>query len=226
MRRRTTQAEYFDAPDRSVEDVAEGYRLLGRINRIFRFADPFQKLIPSRFGPENCQRLSLLDLGAGDGSLGRELSEWAAARGWDWKITCLDLSPVALSLNPNPRHVVGSVLNLPFRDQSFDVVIATQMTHHLTSNADVVRHFEEAWRVSRRGVLIYDLHRNPLLYSVVAVLLTTLRMPAHFRSDGLLSVRRGWRVNEWRDLAAAAKIPQAEVWLEHGARITLLAQRR
>ncbi|HSH93016.1 MAG TPA: methyltransferase domain-containing protein [Roseimicrobium sp.] len=211
--------------DRGREEIAEGYRLLGRVNKLFRFADPFEKLIPQYLGEEKCRNLTLLDLGAGDGSLARELTQWAAKRGWKWEVTCLDLNPDALQLNPSPRHVVGSALDLPFRDRTFDVVIASQMTHHLPGDDAVARHFREAWRVSREAVVIYDLHRNILLYTVIAIVLTAMRMPAHFKSDGLISVKRGWRVPEWTGLALQAGIPNPTVWLEHGARITLLARK-
>lgn len=62
------------------------------------------------------------------------------------------------------------------------------------------------------------------MYVLIWVFLHTLGFPAHFRSDGLLSVRRGWRVAEWEALAARAGIHGARVWQEHGARILLQAQ--
>ncbi len=225
MSHRTTQAEYFDAPDRSFAEVSEGYRLLARVNRVFRFAEPFQRLIPQMLGTERCRSLTLLDLGAGDGSLGFELTGWAARQGWRWHVTSLDLNPLALRLNRVPTNVAGSALSLPFRDRSFDVVIASQMTHHLGSNTQVARHFSEAHRVSRHGVLVYDLHRSWIMYVVIWLYLHVFGFPAHFRSDGLLSVRRGWRVSEWLALADQAGLSGVRVWQEHGARILLQARK-
>ena len=225
LSRRATQAEYFDAPDRSVAEVSEGYRLLGRVNRVFRFAEPFQRWIPQLLGESKCRELTLLDLGAGDGSLGTELTAWASSRGWNWRVTNLDLNPLALRINPSARNVTGSALDLPFQESSINVVIASQMTHHLGTDADVVRHFREAWRVSRNGVLVYDLHRSRLMYLAIWLFLHTWGFPAHFRSDGLLSVRRGWRVAEWQALAEQAGLPDALVWREHRARILLRARK-
>jgi hypothetical protein len=73
--------------------------------------------------------------------------------------------------------------------------------------------------------LIYDLHRNAALYCAIGAVLLAMRVPAHFRADGLLSVRRGWRVGEWRRLAHEAGLDGARVWLDRGARITLLARK-
>ncbi len=224
LSRRVTQAEYFDSPDRAQAEVAEFYEALARVNRLFVFGEPFQRLLPKCLGPDACRNLSLLDLGAGDGSLGALLTDWAAAgRGWQWRFTNLDLSLPALRLGKPGRRVAGSALALPFRDASIDVVIASQMTHHLANDEEIVRHLREAWRVARRVVLLADLHRGPLLYGVLWLLVHVRRYPKHFCHDALLSVRRGFRVGELRRLAAAAGLGNARVWLYYGGRVLLQA---
>src|SRR2546428_343970 len=164
---RVTQAEYFDSADRSFAEVADGYLQLARANRVFLFSHPFEYLLPRLLGKERCRFLSLLDLGAGDGSLGIKLTRWARRQGWDWRITNLDLNAHALHLNAHNRNVRGDVLSLPFRDNSFDAVIASQMTHHLSGGPEVVRHFREAWRVTGQALVLSDLHRNAGLYGLV-----------------------------------------------------------
>jgi hypothetical protein len=72
-------------------------------------------------------------------------------------------------------------------------------------------------------MLICDLQRSPLLYVGLWALLALLRAPAEFKFDGLVSVRRGWRAEEWRRIAAAAGLPAARVWEEHGTRILVSA---
>jgi 2-polyprenyl-3-methyl-5-hydroxy-6-metoxy-1,4-benzoquinol methylase len=225
FKHRALQAEYFDSFDRPAAEVADGYAMLGRVNRFFSFASPFQTFLPKALGEKRCRSLSLLDLGAGDGSLGVELTSWAAARGWDWRVTNLDPNIQAMRVNPQAKWVAASALELPFRDRAFDVVIASQMTHHLMSDDEACRHFHEAWRVTGQMLFLNDLHRNFVLYGILWVLLRLYGFPEHFRSDGLLSVQRSWRVHEWRALAARAEIPDARVWLYGGARLMLLANR-
>jgi 2-polyprenyl-3-methyl-5-hydroxy-6-metoxy-1,4-benzoquinol methylase len=223
LARRSTQAEYFDG-DRSAAELAAFFRALGRINRLFVFAEPFQRSLPSLLDGA-CRSASILDLGAGDGSLGRVLSNWAEQRGWQWSVTNLDLSVDALRLNPAGRNIAGSVLALPFRASSFDAVIASQMTHHL-SDAETLQHLAEAWRVARHVVVLSDLHRNAALYATLWVVFRLLRFPAIISSDGLLSVERGWRVPELHTLATAAGIVEAQVSLYFGARVLLRAGKR
>ena len=221
--RRATQAEYFDSPERTHAELVEGYASLARVNRWFWFSEPFQRLMPKFIGRDTCETLSILDLGAGDGMLGRVLSDWAKRkRNWDWQFTNLDVNADALALNPTGRNVVGSALNLPFPDASFDVVIASQMTHHF-SDEEVVPHLREAWRVARRAIYFTDLHRNPFLYALLKLMFFIRRFPRHFQEDGLLSVKRGFRVRELKMLAERAQIPNAKVSLYYGTRIIIRA---
>lgn len=218
---RSVQAEYFDAPERSPAEIRSHYEWLNRMNRLTRFEWPFQIWLPRLLGELACRRLTLLDVGGADGELGRTLGAWATTRGWDWQFTDLDLSPHAVALNPNPRKLLGSATALPFPDGSFDVVIASTMTHHLPDEPAVVAHFREAARVARRAVLICDMQRNAAFLALLWLVLVARRVPKEFREDGILSVKRGWRADEWRRLADAAGLPDARVWAEHGARVLL-----
>jgi 2-polyprenyl-3-methyl-5-hydroxy-6-metoxy-1,4-benzoquinol methylase len=225
LSRRATQAEYFDSRDVPQSEIVEFYSSLARCNRLFAFADPFQRLMPRFLGADRCQSLSLLDLGAGDGSLGSQLTQWASRRGWEWRFTNLDLCLPALRLGKGGRKVAASVLALPFAEESFDVVIASQVTHHLTGDTEVVQHLREAWRAARHGIFFSDLHRGPILYGMLWLLFRLRRNPTRFHDDGLLSVKRGFRVGELRRLAEAAGLSGGRVRLHYGARVILEARK-
>ncbi len=224
LRQRATQAEYCDQPDLPPAEVADHYRHLARFNRLMLVADPFQRLLVRWLGREQVQQLSLLDLGAGDGWVGRRIEVWARRHGWDWRVTHLDHNFGALQLSDQRGKVAGSVCALPFQDNSFDVVIASQMAHHLSED-ETVRHFREAWRVTRDALFLTDAHRNSGALCVMWALLRALRVTPHFLSDGLLSVRRGWRVGEWTRLAGQAGISSPQVWLYYGSRVMLQARK-
>ncbi len=224
LRERSTQAESLDSHERPPADIAASYRQLARANRLFFFSHPFVVHLPRLLGREHCRSLTLLDVGAGDGLLGRRLEAWAQRRGWRWEVTNLDANPHALALNPGGRNVPGSALALPFPDAHFDVVIASQMTHHL-ADAEVAAHFREAWRVARRAVLLSDVHRNAFLYALVWFWLRVPGFSREMRQDGVISVRRGFRLGEWRRLAEQSGIPGAHVWLYAGTRIMLAARK-
>jgi len=223
LSRRTTQEEYFDA-ERPPQEVAQFFQSLGRVNRFFDFAQPFRDLVPKLVNESDRQSLQVLDIGAGDGSLGRAVQQWAAQRGWTWHVVNLDTSLSALSLNPNAVNVAGSAVRLPFANASFDAVIASQMDHHL-SDSQVKLLLEEAWRVTRQALLVCDLHRNLGLYLLLRILMCFQTHPSSFKADALLSVKRAWRVKDLQQLAAQAGIHSACVKLYFGARVILQARK-
>lgn len=75
--------------------------------------------------------------------------------------------------------------------------------------------------MTRDALVLSDLHRNACLYGLVWFWVHALGFSANLRGDGLLSVRRGFRVPEWRRLAQQAGILHGHAWLYLGARIML-----
>lgn len=220
--RRSNQAEYFDLPGRPEAEILKEFHDLDRLNRYFLFSRPFEDVLPRWLGNDRCARLDVLDIGAGTGSLGIKLSSWAKKRGWDWRFTNLDANPLVLKTGQNPPAVIGSALALPFPDNCFDLVVASQMTHHLTDE-EVVQHLREAWRVTRGALFISDLHRNIGLYSMLAVLPHFMGVSRSVKEDALISVKRGFHLAELRELARRAELPDAKISLYYGTRILLRA---
>jgi len=224
FRERSTQAEYFDTPGLSQVQRDEAFRELDRLNILFHFSHPFVSQLPCWLGKKRCEDLKVLDVGAGSGLLAKKLSDWARRRGWNWQFTNLDVNSITPTSASGATFVAGSALELPFADNSFDLVVASQMTHHLT-DAEVVQHWREAWRVTRDAVFISDLHRNAGFYAMLWLTMLLMRTDNNLRKDGLISVKRGFRRREWRELAARAEISNAKVWLYYGTRIVLQARK-
>ena len=99
------------------------------------------------------------------------------------------------------------------------------LTHHLTDD-QVVTHWREAWRVTRDAMFICDLHRNAWLYTLLWLTLHLMRANQMVVEDGLISVRRGFHLDEWRALAERAGIPAADIWRYYGTRIVLQARKK
>jgi SAM-dependent methyltransferase len=224
LRESSTQTECFDLPDRAESETVAEFHELDRLNRVFRFDHVFEWALPKWLGEDRCARLEILDVGAGTGLLGKRLSDFARRRGWDWRFTNLDSNPFGLRDGNAPNPVVGSALKLPFADGEFDLVVASQMTHHL-SNADAVAHWREAWRVTRDGLFISDLHRNAWFYVMLWLTMLPLRFNRSLRKDALISVKRGFRRSEWREMANQAGISGVKIWLYFGTRIVLQARK-
>jgi len=121
--------------------------------------NPLQKALIERFHATIVYEVgalspkTFLDAGCGEGFVARRLL--AAVPGLD--LTGCDLSPGALAIarttNPGAEFVAGSVLSLPFPDNSFDVVGCFEVLEHLPD--DLPRQaLAEFLRVARRAVVL------------------------------------------------------------------------
>ncbi len=113
----------------------------------FRHVDPaYRQAMVTGLDPLVDDARSLLDMGCGDGALAAALM--ARHPG---------LFAVGVEVGRPARAWIPIVMydghRMPFRDRSFDIVMATDVLHHTD---DIPRRLREMARVSRRFVLIKD----------------------------------------------------------------------
>ncbi len=178
---------------------------------------------------------AVLDAGCGVGGFLRRLSE---AVGPEGSVTAIDLAPENISrvisaqqagaIPDQVRTNVASILNLPFDDNSFDVVWIGNVLQYFTYN-DFKSAMSEALRVLRpNGFLAlkdYDvsmlqmlpieerrflrmLEQRVLAFDEKGVLGTKCgpRLPALLREMGLSPMaQKGWMIERWAPLEDSAK---------------------
>jgi ubiquinone/menaquinone biosynthesis C-methylase UbiE len=127
--------------------------------------------------------------------------------GIDLEISLLDRS--RSHLNGSGRSVVGDAVELPFANDSFDIVSSTLFIHHLMPE-DVRKFISESLRVCRRAVLINDVIRSPLHLALVYAGLPLFRSRLTWH-DAPASVRQAYTPEEMRDLVAGASAAHVEI---------------
>lgn len=106
--------------------------------------------------------LSILDVGAGNGFFTHYLLE---AFG---HVTAMDFSERILAANPASVKVLGDVNSLPFPDRSFDVVLCSNLLHHVVHPQKAV---DEMARVADAALVVSEPNRNnPLMFSFGALI--------------------------------------------------------
>ena len=126
-----------------------------------QFADEFdsrvnvydlQKRLSIVFGellkPDEVVGRTLLDVGCGTGWFSASACKWGA------RVTSLDLGERLLSKvakKCDSDRIVGNILELPFRDQAFDIVVCSEVIEH---TANPPRALEELQRVLRTGGIL------------------------------------------------------------------------
>jgi len=199
-------AELLDDPAADPRVVGESLRNIARANRWFggwwavRYG--LERLVPGDSAP-----ITLLDLGTGLGDLPAAAQRWAADRGVRLRTVGLERHPAAAAL----AHagglpvVIACASRLPVRPKSVDIVLISQLAHHL-ARASAIDLFRAADGAARRGVIVADLRRGAfgrVLYRLGAALLGFDRVTVR---DGVTSLRRGYTVGELRGLLAAAGV--------------------
>jgi SAM-dependent methyltransferase len=148
---------------------------------------------------------SVLDVGAGAADLAAALVRDSASGGPS--VVALDLHPSACRVArrvterlPAVRVVAADAFRLPFAERSFDLVHCALFLHHFHER-EIGRLLGEMLRVSRRGVLVNDLHRHPVAYHGIRLLTRLFARSRLVRADAPLSVRRGFLPGELETLA-------------------------
>ena len=212
--------ELLDDPAANPGAVAESLRNIGRANRWFGGAAAVRfGLARTLAGVPRGTTLTLLDLGTGLGDLPLVASRWAEARGIRIVPVGLELNRVAAVLAsgggvPTALACAGAP---PIRDKSVDVVLVSQVAHHLTK-ASVVDLLRTCDRLARLAVIVADLRRDPVAPLAFWFGARLLGFDPVTVADGMTSIRRGFTRAEMSSLMTTAGV-DGEVHRRPGCRL-------
>lgn len=197
--RRSTALEYMDIGP-SCYTSAEYRDCLTQLGRVGRLLGGDRASF-SAFDCLSPPPGSILDFGCGGGQFTMNL----AKRFPQARVVGIDISSDAIAY-AQEQHQKEQLSNLSFEisqkkelesaPNSFDVVTATMVCHHMTDE-EIVDFCKRARAVASRAVIINDLHRHPLArfsYALIAPVLFHNRLITH---DGLLSIRKGFKRKDW-----------------------------
>ena len=215
--------ELLDHPDADGETVARSLNGIARANLWFGGWWAVRRgleLVTRQLGG-SVPPLTLLDIGCGDGNLAARAVRWGRRRGITILPIGLERHPMAARLTRDRGipSVVGCAGALPVREKSVDIVIASQLIHHLSEPA-IVAFLRAADRIARRGVVIADLRRSRWALAAFQVGARLIALDRVTRVDGLTSIRRGFTKKELTRLVATVG---AWAQLEHTPGFRLVA---
>jgi len=162
---------------------------------------------------------TLLDVGTGSGDIA--LAARAAARQLD-----IDLKAIGLELNPTAARIASAAgvptivadgSALPLGPRSVDVVVASQVLHHLPRSI-AVRWIATLDRIARRAVVLADLRRSRVAMAGVWAASVGLAMSGVTRHDAVVSLKRGYTKTEFDEMLRQAGVRTVARY-RRGARI-------
>jgi len=156
--------------------------------------------------------LKIADLGCGGGDMLKVLARWARKAGIRVRLVGIDANPAIIdyasrnSFNyPEIEYQVLDIFSSGFRRQEFDILTCTLFTHHFTTH-QLVSLFGSLRRQSRIGVVINDLHRHWFAYWSIKRLTEFLSKSDMIKNDAPISVLRGFRRQELKEILSDADI--------------------
>lgn len=171
--------------------------------------------------PDLPSRATLLDVGTGLADIPCRAQKFARENDIELTIVGLD-SALELAVASCPTlnlAVCGDALHLPFADASIDVVMCSQVLHHFAGD-DALTLIREMNRVARVRVIISDIRRSWIAAGGIWLMSFPLRFHAVSRHDGVVSVMRGFTVDELRDTVRRAVGCAPVVHRRRGFRVT------
>lgn len=176
-------------------------RLFSRMRGLVRRCI-LEDIVARGTGPTG-ETISVLDVGAGACDIPLWLLAEARTRGIALEITCLDHDPRVVdyarrrtSREPAITVREGSALEI---EGPFDYIMANHLLHHLTE-PEIDRFLERSFRACRRRLLLNDLLRSYWSLAGFSLFATLFLHRSFARTDGALSIRRGFRPLELQRL--------------------------
>jgi len=200
------------AVERELKDIARLNARFGGTRAVVEALEPFLKAGKRDAGSGKRTTWTLLDIGTGLGDIPRAAALAARRHGITLRLVGLDVNRTAARSARHAAHDVPLVPVLgdggapPFRSRSVDIVIASQVLHHLAPYV-AVRWIATFAALARRAVVIADLRRSRLAMTGVWLASFPLGFGAVTRHDAVLSLRRGYTREEMSALLRAAGVP-------------------
>ena len=145
--------------------------------------------------------MSIVDLGCGSGDMLRAVADYGRKNSFTFNLTGIDANACTvnyarkLSVNyPEISYLEMDVQSIEFSGIPFDMVITTLFLHHFTDQ-EIERLLIPIVNKVRIGIVINDLHRSKIAYSLFKVISLFIKNPM-VKKDGAISVLRGFKKNE------------------------------
>jgi len=221
FQRRSLETERLDRGEFTHEEYLRWQKEMWFIHRLFGETRALKRSLISDPSSDKMRKLSILDVGAGSGTLLTYLKD---------KLDGIELHSIGLEMSPESARgiaasghssVQGNALSLPFADNSIDYVFCTLFLHHLIDSA-AVSLIQEMRRVARRKLLVIDLERSAFSY-ILFRLLGKVLLQQFTRDDGSLSIKRAFTLDEMQKLAQRSGLERFKVERSAIGRLILTA---
>ena len=170
--------------------------------------DGFRSLLDERNNPK--PQIHVWEIGCGGGYNLFVIWKWCRKNKIRIKLTGIDINPDCISVakeklrDAQAEFIVSDYSLVKFAEKP-DVIFSSLFCHHFVE-ADLV--FMLSWmnKNAATGFFINDLQRHPLAYYSIRLLTRLFSSSYLVKNDAPLSVLRGFKAEEWKNLLTSALV--------------------
>lgn len=229
---RILRPELLDIDESPYEEVRES---LVDVRRVNKYLSGYRVLLhhiePFLRKHSGDRPFTVLDLATGSADQPSALVDLARGIRVPIRVVAIDINNKMLKLAreetrsyPEIKLIQSDIFSLPFKDNSFDVVVNSLSLHHFPDEGALAI-LRAAYRVCRHGFIVNDLHRSRVAYAAIFFLTRLFTQNRLTRYDAPVSVMNAFTPSEMREMARSAGIQQFEVHRHFPYRIALVARK-
>jgi ubiquinone/menaquinone biosynthesis C-methylase UbiE len=206
---RSLKKEILDQKNIPFEDIVLNMKELEFINSQLGghsiTISGFKKLL------KNKKEISVCEIGCGGGDNLKAIDIFCKKNHLICSFTGIDINKDCIAFAEenlpikNVHFIVSDYKNVDFNGTKPDVIFSSLFCHHF-SEYELVEMLHWMKNNSETGFFINDLHRHPVAYHFIKIATKIFSRSYLVKNDAPLSVLRGFKKNEWKNIFKKAGI--------------------
>ena len=180
----------------------------------------------------NKKSVTLADIGSGGGDTLRQIAKWFEKKNISAKLTGIDANDFmihyAQNKSKNFTQISYEKLNVfdidSENENKYDWATMSLFCHHFTDE-ELILIFKNIYKLTSKGFIINDLHRNPIAYYSIYFLTRLFNGSYLVKNDAPLSVLRAFKKKDLIDLVEKAGITKYRIKWQWAFRFQVIVEK-
>lgn len=229
FKNRSTEKEILDDFELQGNDLTQNLRELQLVNSNLGGYSLVKEGVERIIIKKNLHgTVRIADIGCGGGDTLRELAKWGSRKNLDLELTGIDANENAISYakgnsktHSEIKYQKLNIFSEEFKALEYDIIMFNLFVHHFEE--EQIIDFLKVCRSKNAVVLINDLQRSALAYSLFKIGSRLFRFSKISRHDGLLSIRKAFVRKDLRELLRASGFTEFSIKWKWAFRYQVIA---
>lgn len=217
--KRSDKKEILDDFDCDIPTLKENLKDIATFNSLLKTRDAILAYIKMIIEVKALKgKIKILDLCAGSADIAVHIIDWARNNDKNIEVTAIDIGEDIITVAkeetkdyPEIICQTGDAFNLPFENESFDIVICSQAFHHFSDDS-CIKLLKIMYKLCSSGLIVNDLRRAWLNYAGAFIISRVFKMHYMSKNDAPLSVLRAFKKQDLINFSEIAGIKKSHCY--------------